>query len=61
MLTSVAFLDFTVLVNGSGKPLTNCMPVKPSHVMLLSQSNLCITGDKQCDSEYRQMKDVRSE
>ena len=48
-------------LSGSRHPLTNFMWVKPSHVMLLSQSNLCIPGDKHCDSEYRQMKEVRSE
>ena len=31
------------------------------HVMLVSQSNLCIPYDKHYNCEYRQMKEVRSE
>ena len=47
ILTGAAFLDFSESVN----PLTNCMRAKPSLEMLHSQSNLCIQGDKHCDSD----------
>lgn len=36
----------------SENSLTNCMRVKPSQVMLLRRSNLCIPGGKHCDSEH---------
>ena len=51
------YFDHHHQFSGSGNPLTNNMRVKPSHVMLLSQSNLCIPGDEHCGSEHWRMKE----
>lgn len=61
ILTGRFYFDWHRRFSRSGNPLTNCMRIKPSHLTLLGQSNLCIPGNRHCDSECRQTKEVRSE